>query len=83
MDKEIGKVIHYFNKVQVAVIKLEDDLKLGDIIKVVHGQREFNQKVESMQVDHESVPSREAGEEVAIKVKGKAPVGARIYRIEE
>lgn len=56
-DKEIGKVVHFFDKASVAVVKLSSSLKIGDEVKIKKGDNEFTDKVESMQIDHESVIS--------------------------
>ena len=37
----IGKVVHYYDKIGVAVIKLEKGLKTGDKVKFVKGNSDF------------------------------------------
>lgn len=78
MAKEIGKVSHWFDKINVAVIKLTGALKVGDTIKVTRGENEFEETVSSMQIDHTAVQSGKKGDEVAIKLSGKTKEGARI-----
>ena len=34
MEKHIGKVTHYFNRIGVAVLELEDSLQVGDTIHI-------------------------------------------------
>ena len=80
-EKEIGKVIHYYDKAMVAVVKLSGKIALGDMIKVVREDKEFEMKVESIQVEHENVKSGKAGEEVAIKVSNPTKQGARMYKV--
>jgi len=80
-EKEIGKVIHYYDKAMVAVVKLSGKIALGDMIKIVRGDNEFEMKVESMQVEHKPVDSGKAGEEVAIKIDNPTKQGARIYKV--
>ena len=82
MDKELGKVIHYFDRAMVAVIRLSDDLKVGETVKFVHGENEFTQTIDSMEIDHKKIQSAGRGEEVAMKVEQKTREGARIYRVE-
>ena len=56
--KLIGKITHYFSNIEVAVIDLIAPLKEGDKIRVVGGQEtDFEQKVGSMQIEHEEVKS--------------------------
>ncbi len=80
-DQEVGKVIHYFDKAMVAVIRLTKGLKLGDTVKVTKGENEFEEKVESMQIDHQPVPKGKAGDEVAIKVSSPTKEGAVVQRV--
>ena len=82
MDKEIGKVIHYFDKAMVAVVKLTDQLAVGDTVKFARGESEFTQTVESMEVNYEKIQTGKAGDEVAIKVSEETHEGAKVYKIE-
>lgn len=84
MEQELGQVVHYFGHVDVAVIKLTaGDLKIGDALKFVHGEHEFTQKVDSIQIEHQSITEAKNGQEVAVKVSEKAPQGTRVYKITE
>jgi len=78
MTKEIGKVIHWFDKVNVAVVRLDASLKVGDTIKISKGENEIEETVSSMQVNHADVSSGEKGDEVAIKLSGKTKAGATV-----
>ena len=82
MEKEIGKVTHYYNKAGVAVVKLSDKIALGDEIKFKRGDAEFTEKVGSMQIDHENVDSAKNGDEVAIKISQPTKEGTVVYKVE-
>jgi len=82
MEKEIGKVTHYFDKAMVAVIKVSDKLKVGDTVKFAHALGEFTQQISSMQVDHKNIDSVKAGDEVAIKVDQATHESAKVFKIE-
>ncbi len=81
MEKEIGKVTHWYNKISVAVIKLTGGLKTGDTIKVKHGEEESEETVSSMQIDHEAVESAKKGDEVAVKLSGEARDGSTVFKV--
>ncbi len=81
-EKEIGKVTHFFDKISVMVIKLTDKLAVGDTIKVKRGDEEFEEKVESMQVEHENISKAKKGDEVAIKISSSTREGAAVYKVE-
>lgn len=75
MDDAIGKVVHYYDKIGVAVVKLDKKLTVGDRVQFEHGEDSFEQEVSSMQLDHSPIQSGEKGDEVAIKVDQKAAEG--------
>jgi len=78
----IGKVTHYFNKINVAVIELtEGGLKKGEKIEIKGGDRDFEQKVESMQVDHEEIEEAKKGDSVGMKVDEPVREGYIVYKI--
>ena len=81
-EKPLGRVTHYFDKLKVAVIRLEKakGLKVGDTIRIEGGELDYKQPVDSLQVDHESVKSVKAGDDFAVKVKKKVHEGYRVYK---
>ena len=81
MEKEVGKVVHYYDKLGVAIVELSAPLKVGDIIKVKRGEEEFEQSVSSMQVEHEAVESAKKGDSVGLKVDQKSKEGAVVYKV--
>ena len=73
MTKDLlGKVIHYYDKIGVAVLKLKKPLKVGDLVKFIKSDNEFQQTIESMQLEHKSVSKGKAGDEIAVKVDQEA-----------
>lgn len=82
MEKEVGKVIHWYDKIGVAVVKLAGKLAQGDKIKVKRGAEEFEDAVASMQINHEAVSAAKKGDEVALALSQKVKEGAKIYKIE-
>ena len=82
MDKPIGKVIHYYAKLGVAIVDLEDgEIKVGDEVKFKRGDGEFTQKVESLQVEHQSVDSVKQGDSFGLKVDKPTKVGTEVYAV--
>ena len=80
MDNLIGKVVHYYDKLGVAIIDLDKGgLKVGDEIKFKHGDEEFTQKVESLQADHKDVESVKKGDSFGVKVDKPTKVGTEVY----
>jgi len=67
-DKPVGKVTHYYDKINVAVLELDRALKVGDTIKIVKGDTEFTQTIDSMQIDRKEVKSAKKGDSIGLKV---------------
>jgi hypothetical protein len=82
-EKKIGSVTHYFGKVQVAAIELQDDLVVGDTIRFKGHTSDFTMKVDSMQIDRVDVPKAGAGQAVGIRVPQHARVGDDVFKVTE
>jgi len=79
---EIGKVIRFFSKIEVAAIRITaGELKVGDTIKFKGHVTDFEQYVDSMQVEHENVEKVETGKDVGIKVKEAVKENDTVYVI--
>jgi len=79
--KPIGKIAHYFTKISVAVIDLSDELKVGDRISIEGATSNFEQAVNSMQIEHENVPSAKAGQSIGLKVDQRVRQGDLVFKI--
>lgn len=80
--KEIGKVTHYYGKIGVAIIELSDGLRVGERIKIQSKSGEFEQGVDSMEVEHKPVTEARKGDVIGLKVREKTGEGARVYTLE-
>ena len=83
--KEVGIVTHYFTKISVAVIELKDTMRIGDKI-LIRGEiypllTNFEQTVESMQIEHKNVETAKAGQSIGLKVDQKVREGDKVYKI--
>lgn len=81
MSVKIGTVIHYYDKIGVAIVALTDSLSVGDKIKFTRGGEElFSQNVESIQLEHKSIDKAESGQEVGLKTEQKVKEGAEVFK---
>lgn len=80
--KEVGKVTHYYGKIGVAIVELSDSLRVGDRIKIESKHGEFEQAVDSMEVEHKPVEEARRGEAIGLKVREKVGEGAKVYQLE-
>lgn len=80
--KPIGEVTHYFGGISVAIIKFKKTVEVGEIIKLKGANTDFEQKIDSMQYEHQDIKSAKKGQEVGIKVTEKVREGDMVYPIE-
>lgn len=78
-EKPVGRVIHYYDKIGVAVVRLESAVKTGDALKFAKDENAFEQTVSSMQFDHKPIDAGKKGQEVAIKVDQPTKEGTLVY----
>ena len=77
---EIGHIAHFFAKISVAVIELTASLAVGDTIVIKGPTTDFEQVVESMQIEHSNVQRAEAGQSVGLKVAQRVREKDLVYK---
>jgi len=80
-EKLIGKVSHYFTKISVGIIELEDTVKVGDTIHIKGATTDFTQQVESMQIEHESINEAKAGQSIGLKINEPVRENDKVYKV--
>lgn len=79
--KPIGKVSHYYTKIGVAVIDLNDSLAVGDEISIEGASTKFTQTIDSMQIEHEDVKQATSGDSIGLKVVERVREGDKVYKV--
>lgn len=77
---EIGKITHFFSKIGVAVIELKKTLKVGDTIAIKGPTTDFEQLVDSMQIEYENVKEAKAGQSIGLKVAERVRETDAVYK---
>jgi putative protease len=81
-EKRIGKVTHFYSHLGVGIIKIEEEgLKLGDTIHFKGHTTDFQQTVDSMQIEHRDVQETQVGEQVGIKVKEHVREHDEVFKV--
>jgi len=80
-EKEIGKVSSFFSHVSVAAIKLTDKLKAGDKIHIKGNTTDFEDTVESIQIEKKEVKSAKKGDHIGIKVPEKVRPNDTVFLV--
>ena len=81
--ERIGVVTHYFSHISVAIIKLEAGrrLRVGDTIHIRGHTSDFSQRVDSLQVNHASVPEVGPRDDFGVKVREHARENDVVYLV--
>jgi putative protease len=80
--EKIGVVFKYFAKPEVAAIMIESGtLTVGDKILIQGATTDFEQTVDSMEIDNEAVESAGSGQSVGIKVKERVRPNDIVYKV--
>ncbi|MDH5787835.1 MAG: translation elongation factor-like protein [Candidatus Bathyarchaeota archaeon] len=77
---EVGHITHFFAKISVAVVELTDSLAVGDSIVIKGPNTDFEQVVESMQIEHKNVPQAGAGQSIGLKMAERARERDIVYK---
>jgi len=77
---KIGRVTHFFSKISVAVIELTAPLAVGDHIVFKGPNTDFEQTVDSMQIEHANVQKAEAGQSIGLKVAERVRETDLVYK---
>jgi len=78
---EVGRVTHFYPKISVAIVELKASLNIGDKILIKGATTNFEQTVESMQIEHKNIERAEAGQIIGLKVKERVRENDKVYRI--
>lgn len=83
-EQEIGIITHFFDHLSVAVIKIvQGAVKEGDTIHIKGHLTDFEQEIESMQIEHKPVKEAKAGQEIGIKVADKVREHDKVFKVPE
>ena len=77
----VGRIDHFYDRINVAALELEEELAVGDTISIENGEDSFKQKVTSMQINKKDVQKARKGDSVGIKTEQRAAAGSAIYKL--
>lgn len=82
MEILAGKVTHYYKSIGVAAVEVSDSLEVGNVIHIKGHTTDFEQKIESMQIEHQQVTKATTGQVIGLKVKDYVREHDLVYRVE-
>jgi len=81
-EERIGRVTEYFARIGVAGIQITDgSLRVGDTIHIKGHTTDFQQVVDSIQVEHQVVQEAGPGTLVGMKVRDRVRAHDVVYKV--
>ena len=81
-EQEIGVVTHYYGKIGVAAIEITDgSLAVGDTIHILGHTSDWEQSVDSIQLEHEQIEEATVGMAVGIRVDDHAREHDKVFKV--
>jgi len=82
MEEEVGKVFKYFKKPGVAAVNIDSgEVEIGDTLHFKGEHTDFEQKIESMQIEQDSVVKVGPGDDVGIKVNERVRPNDKVFKV--
>jgi hypothetical protein len=81
-EQRVGIVVHYYSHLSVAIIKLDQgSLQVGNSIHIKGHTTHLEQRVESMQIEHQSIQRAEVGQEFGLQVSDHVREHDVVYKV--
>jgi putative protease len=77
---QVGHITHFFSKISVAIVELTAPLSVGERILVKGPATDFEQVVDSMQIEHQNVTRAESGQSIGLKMAQQAKEKDVVYK---
>jgi putative protease len=81
-EQEIGYVSKYFGQISVAAIEITaGKISVGDSIHIKGHTTDTNEKIKSLQIEHNVVENAKKGDSIGIKVTEKVRRKDKVFKI--
>ena len=81
-EQEIGYVSKYFGQISVAAIEIiAGKIGVGDKIHIKGHTTDINEKIQSLQIEHNAVENAKKGDSIGIKVTEKVRRKDKVLKI--
>ncbi len=79
--KITGRVVHYYDRIGVAIVELAAPLRVGDMVVIKNRGEEFVQLVDSMQIEHKSVSVAKKKDVIGMRIMMPVKEGALVLPV--
>jgi putative protease len=77
---QVGHISHFFSKISVAIVELTAPLTIGDRILIKGPSTDFEQVVDSMQIEHNNIQRAEPGQSIGLKTTQHVKEKDMVYK---
>jgi putative protease len=81
--KMIGEITHYFSNINVAVVRLSEDIKSGIKVSIEGTTTNIQQSFDSMQIDRKDVAEAKKGQMIGVKVQDRVRPGDKVFMVSD
>jgi len=79
-EEKIGEVVKFFAKPSVAAIKITSgELNVGDTVKFTGHTTDFEDKIDSMEINNESIGKAVEGDYIGVKIADRVRPGDEVF----
>ena len=79
--QEVGAVIHYYPKIDVAIVDVTAPISAGDKIRIKGITTDLEQTVKSMEVEHKKVEKAKPGDAIGLRVEKRVREKDIVYKV--
>ncbi|MCD6153100.1 MAG: hypothetical protein J7J07_04230 [Syntrophobacterales bacterium] len=81
-EKKIGEVVKFFAKPSVAAVKVTSgELNIGDTVRFTGHTTDFEEKLDSMEIDNEQIEKAVEGDYIGVKVSDRVRPGDEMFKV--
>ena len=81
---EVGVIQHYFSNIGVAALEITNgEVAVGDTIHIKGHTTDLSTTIDSMQIEHETVPKAKKGDAIGIRVTEKVREHDKVFKVTE
>ncbi|MBW2544374.1 MAG: translation elongation factor-like protein [Deltaproteobacteria bacterium] len=81
-EEKIGEVMKFFAKPSVAAVKITSgELLAGDTVKFTGHTTDFEDRIDSMEIDNKQIEKATAGDYIGIRVSDRVRPGDEMFKV--
>ena len=81
-EDKIGEVMKFFSKPSVAAVKITaGELRVGDTVRFNGHTTDFEDTIQSMEIDNKQIEKATAGDYIGVKVSDRVRPGDEVFKV--